>query len=525
MKKLSAVLTLFLLVSLLIAACGPTNNVQETPLFEETPFTGDPDLGIDPTPEGEVPVTGDELTPTPDMDLDLTPTPDMAMDLTPTPGLDETPISEATPDPMFPGAEQYALLSDLMGLEVVSNTGEVVGQVEGLLVNRPLGLTGRDMGSLDNDTDPDAVGAGAGQATATPMVGDDTGALDLTPTPGLGDDTDTTDLDLTPTPGVGDDTGAAPGDLGTGLQVYNNPRIHYVLVNVMGLGMDDTGMTTGPEGTGVTDLTPTPGVGDDNGVLDLTPTPGLGDDTGALDLTPTPMVGDTGTSPFQQGMDGNTVMIPWDAFAVADSAGALGQGPGAAQFGQLDNLMLSSAIDAEIIAAAPRFHQEAMLTDDRAMQPGWDTDIVQYWTQQGLPIPATGAELDQMGETVLMRDMFVGMNITDADGMTLGQVNDFVVDLTTGELIYAVLGGGTDTAGQSYAVPFSHLTWHDDQAMGATADYATGAFRANFATDALDQAPTFTNVNDLGQRDVNDVDTYWRGVDTMGTGTGNGTLP
>jgi sporulation protein YlmC with PRC-barrel domain len=231
------------------------------------------------------------------------------------------------------------------------------------------------------------------------------------------------------------------------------------------------------------------------------------DDTANL-ITPTPQVGtDTGTNPFSNQTGGMDVLIPWHAFDFSGLAFDLEGETGRGQFfggqGQQDgdltvtptpglddgqdntqdtgpimtmqDRVLVLNIDADVVAAAPTLSD---LTTDIIRVPGWDAQLTQYWGQYGVGpvedviVPETGQEDEtiigarQTHEIVLLRDEVFVMDLADESGMTIGQIDDFVVDLNTGELIYAVLTGQGTLDGQMFLVPFSHLNWQGHQPAG-----------------------------------------------------------
>jgi sporulation protein YlmC with PRC-barrel domain len=167
-------------------------------------------------------------------------------------------------------------------------------------------------------------------------------------------------------------------------------------------------------------------------------------------------------------------------------------------------------VDASALASAPVF------SDTTITGSAWETDVTAYWSGKGLSIPATGAETTVM-EPVVVRGNLGSVDVVDASGKNVAQVRDLVIDATTGEVMYAVIGGGSLKSSSSlYVLPVNHLTWNAGMGQGQGAN-TLGDFGLKFDASQFDNAPTINSVSDLDFSSANwnsTYDTYWSGVST-----------
>lgn len=191
MKKISVLVSLFVLSALILSACGANNgNNLGTPGTELTPGMTTPDDGVIV-----------EETPTIDDGMGLA-TETMAAPVEPTAtvGVDET-----TPEAEVPvtGDQQcvYNRLDNLLDYDVFDSANNQIGDVEGVLIQRDVAAVVDEDELEDND---------AGDMTdTTPEAGD---AMDVTATPATG-------------------TGDA-GDAGAATASGAAPRVQYVIVDL-----------------------------------------------------------------------------------------------------------------------------------------------------------------------------------------------------------------------------------------------------------------------------------------------------
>lgn len=189
-----------------------------------------------------------------------------------------------------------------------------------------------------------------------------------------------------------------------------------------------------------------------------------------------------------------SVLVPFQAVAVEDSASS----DMAAADSASSERALTLNVDSTILAGVPAFTGDVSAAD-------WDADLSTYWGDQGLSIPMTGTETAAENGSVLLEGAIGDLSITGMDDAALGSVSDFVVDLTTGEILYALLSGG-DTFGASFfPVPFSHLNWTAD-------DSTMGSFNYGYDAGSFGSAPSFSSLDDFDGSNFNEVDDYWQGV-------------
>jgi hypothetical protein len=395
-----------------------------------------------------------EGTPVPGTDLTEavpgleTPAPDLGTDLTPTVG----------------GGLGTDLTPTVAGTVELGTTPEVATTPETTATPEAGTGTGANMFVLLSDLikmqvagqDGAALGSIAGVVVSRPIPttgGDTGGELETTGTPEAG---------MTPeaTATLSADTGSDTMD---DTAAMSGPFVAYLIIN-------KSAGSTGTGDTGGTDTTATPEATD--AMTTATPDAGSGDTGGTGDTTGT----------------GAEVLVPWAAVSTD-----------MAQSGTTAPTELTLTIDAEALANAPTF-SSAM--DTSVAQAGWDTSINTYWTGLGLTIPVTGA-----GEvsSIVLRSPFQEMSLVDDAGTSFGAVTDYVVDLNTGEIVYAVLTGAETNEGKFFLVPFSHLTW------GGTGQAAGGLNSMTFSgTDTvLSGAPSYTSVEEIDLTNLSEIESYW----------------
>ena len=449
MRKVHFIVSMLLLVSVVLSACGGANNNGSTPGANTTPGAGG----------NETPITGGEVDVTPTLAItdiiEQSPTAEAtvepttgAADVTTTPAegaaVETTPTSEVPVTGVDDECNPY-LLRNFLEYEVVDNTGNLIGEVDGIVIYRDAALTAGTVVDGTGET-------GATDATATPAAG----AADATPT---------TDA------AGGTDTGAGAMNAGD----YGAPMVAYVVVNLddaSNLGDQDvivpfsaltapeaslpivagsTGDNTGAEGTGTNNPTATQAAGE----AAATPTLGV-DDQGNIVET-------TGVVTFngeQTTLTGAPLLENdnWPDFTV----------------------------------------------------DGWDEEFNTYWTTNGVQVDFTGPNGETMGSPVVLRDGFEDIDVENANGDDIGEIEDFVIDPATGRFQYAVLAaGGFLGIGEKYIpVPVNQVLWgsFDDDAADM------GEVVINVPEDAWENAPSFDGLNVIDfttEAWHSDVDTFW----------------
>lgn len=165
-------------------------------------------------------------------------------------------------------------------------------------------------------------------------------------------------------------------------------------------------------------------------------------------------------------------------------------------------------VQAEALSGAPDFNDDLDLTVQ-----DWDNEFRTYWSGQGLSIPATGDAA--MGAPVVLDDEFNNINAVNNNGDDLGEVEDFILDQSTGTFNYAVLAaGGFLGIGEKYIpVPMNMVQWVSDD-PGDLDD--AGEIIININEEDWQNVPSFDSVDDLDLTTEGwdtDVRNFWDGLD------------
>lgn len=436
MRKVHLIVSMVLLAAVVLSACGGANNSSGTPGANTTPGEN---ANETPITVGEVDVTPtlaitDIIEQTPTAEVTVEPTTG-AVDATATPAegaaVGTTPTAEV-PVTGIDGECNPYLLRGYLEMEVVDNTGNLIGEVDGIVIYRDA-----------------ALGAG----TVVDGTGE-TGAADATP------------------------TADAAGDAGIGAGAlnaadYGAPMVAYVVLDLddaSNLGDQDVivpfSALTAPEAN----LPIVAGVPSDNTGAAGTDYPVATPAAGEATTTPTPGVDD----------QGNIV----ETVCVVTFNGEL-----------------------TTLTGAPLLENDNWpdFTVD-----GWDEAFNTYWTTNGVPVDFTGPNGETMGSPVVLRDGFEDIDVENANGDDIGEIEDFVIDPATGRFQYAVLAaGGFLGIGEKYIpVPVNQVIWGnlDDDAADM------GEVVINVPEDAWENAPSFDDLNVIDfTTDAwhSDVDTFW----------------
>jgi sporulation protein YlmC with PRC-barrel domain len=368
---------------------------------------------------------------------------------------------------------QFVLLSQLMAMPVNNQSGQQVGSVNGVVIN-----------AADS-------GSGSGGASITPAA------------PGTPAATSESTA-VKPT-----DTPAAPvTGQGAGMAMGKIPLIGFVVLN------QPAGATT----SSLSITTETPAV---------TGTP----EAGMENVTQTPAAGSSGSAGNMA--SGNQVLVPWQAFSFASASAvlsnggsngssvsttetpvangtptvAVGSGSSGNSMGSTSSGALILTVNDSVIAGAPAF-------DANAFASMIGSDVVQYWSNQGLSIPATGAQ-SSMGQAFLLQSPLSGLTINDNNGQSLGQVQDFVVNTQTGELVYAILTGGSTFGSKFYVVPLTVMSWQPGSTGASSSANMMGQIQANVPATAFSTAPSINSLSELDLRSAgwnSQIDSFWSTV-------------
>jgi sporulation protein YlmC with PRC-barrel domain len=143
----------------------------------------------------------------------------------------------------------------------------------------------------------------------------------------------------------------------------------------------------------------------------------------------------------------------------------------------------------------------------------WDNEIASFWNNLGVYVGAGADESAALGNPVVLRAEFQDINVTNAAGDDLGEVEDFVINPESGVLTHAVLetGGFLGIGNKRIPVPMNRVVWGDFDDDNAD----LGEMVINIADDAWENAPVVDDLDDIdfGNPDWDvDFDTYWEGI-------------
>jgi sporulation protein YlmC with PRC-barrel domain len=97
--------------------------------------------------------------------------------------------------------------------------------------------------------------------------------------------------------------------------------------------------------------------------------------------------------------------------------------------------------------------------------PGWDAEFLNYWSQAdlGTTAPVTAEMVPTaIDEPAMRASELIGYNVVNSAGEDLGEVEDLLVNLTNGQVHYAIMsfGGFADIGENLYAIPLSALNFN-----------------------------------------------------------------
>jgi len=125
-------------------------------------------------------------------------------------------------------------------------------------------------------------------------------------------------------------------------------------------------------------------------------------------------------------------------------------------------------VDEAALQNAPSFDQNNW---PDLTTPGWDAEFSDYWDQTTLgavaPITAEMAPT-ALDEAAVRASELIGYNVVNSQGEDVGEVEDLLVNLTNGQVHYAILsfGGFADIGDKLFAIPLSTISFNsEDQAV------------------------------------------------------------
>ena len=145
-----------------------------------------------------------------------------------------------------------------------------------------------------------------------------------------------------------------------------------------------------------------------------------------------------------------------------------------------------------------------------------DTELSGYWSNEVASLPQTGADASLMR----LADVH-NVQLVDANGEDLGDVQDMILDPQAGNITYVVwASGGFLGIGEDLTlIPFEKLSWQTE------ADGEVSHFILNADQETLQGAPHIANLDELDttvQGWDQDIQNFWMNVDTSTNQSGSG---
>ncbi len=166
------------------------------------------------------------------------------------------------------------------------------------------------------------------------------------------------------------------------------------------------------------------------------------------------------------------VAVPFDAFDIS----AVGE-----------QWAFRSGVDADVLQNAPRFSRDALTVGDAATFG----EVDQYWGDRGFGVgTSTGGvtttdlvqedqpaavQLDQSVTTdsigitgandfLVRASALLGYNVNNLAGENIGEIDDLLIDVETGQILFATLeyGGFLDLGDRRVPIPLAGLSWLSD---------------------------------------------------------------
>lgn len=221
-------------------------------------------------------------------------------------------------------------------------------------------------------------------------------------------------------------------------------------------------------------------------------------------------------SAFQAGQYAN----PQIAYFVVDFDDAAGFGDGETliPFGAFTALSDETPLDDCRLTFANSYELADFPVWDWDNQPdlnneNWDDEWAGFWSNLGVTVPSAAASGQQIGNPVVFRDNFDDINVLNLNDEDLGEIEDFIIVPSTGEMQYAVLatGGFLGLGEKLVPIPLSRVIWgdfDDDQ-------NDLGEIYINHPDDGWENAPV---IEDLDNFDFTvdtwseEFDAYWEGL-------------
>jgi sporulation protein YlmC with PRC-barrel domain len=228
------------------------------------------------------------------------------------------------------------------------------------------------------------------------------------------------------------------------------------------------------------------------------------------------------------GLESEFVAVPWEGFSVRGSNEAA------------EDQVLVLDVDADSLQTAPGFNTGE---EPDFMTPDWDMDWHDFWTTnitgtgtitgtgsttgtmgidcslagQGTGVNTSGDDEAMGPDRTVFAEEFLGTDVQDSEGNSLGEIEDVIVDVNSGEIKYFIVAAGGFLGIGEKLIPVPPIAF----TYGSSGDEFLSL---SVSSDVLSAAPTFDLDGLPGSSTAGwdrDISTYWDLQDFDG-GAGSG---
>jgi sporulation protein YlmC with PRC-barrel domain len=154
-----------------------------------------------------------------------------------------------------------------------------------------------------------------------------------------------------------------------------------------------------------------------------------------------------------------------------------------------------------------------LLPDYDFNDENWDNEWAGFWNNLGVNVPTTADNGQALGNAVVFRDNFDDINVLNLNGEDLGEIEEFIINPSNGQITHALLAtGGFLGIGEKWIpIPINQVIWGNfDDDRG---DY--GEIYINHPDDNWDDVPAIDDLDDVDfTLDTwdDEFDAYWQSV-------------
>lgn len=195
-----------------------------------------------------------------------------------------------------------------------------------------------------------------------------------------------------------------------------------------------------------------------------------------------------------QPLEDSSYFIPWSAFQTLVPSV------------EPENRALYLNVDQQVLSEAPNI---AASVTPMAGVPGWDQDIINFWTGQGLNIQETDNFANSRHTLVSLP--FSQFILWLSDGEELGTVSEFLVEPQTGQFEYVVLASGGGLGERVVPIPMERIIWTPDEAGSGP-----GILQVTADRTALGYSPYYSSLDELDTTQPGwdqEIKAYWINIE------------